>query len=357
MKKNVVFLFLIFLLSAACNKGTIDLSSKENTLQGYSIDGVYDVTITSIEAAGEVISKAKLRLSIKKDSVIEENLKLSVEGVPANIIATIDPANGVAPFKTTVTFTLNGKPKPGKYPIKIVLTGEGGKTKIYSFNLTIPIVDFEVYRYSPGNIYIYNNEKSLYAEGFSVIGLGLLTDTLNLSYSGLPSGVEAIFTVNNQIPSFGTTVSFNSKATKNGTYPISLLVKSSSGIVETPYSTNLILSDHCSSLLDGKFSKFERYVEGVLVESFTGGDITASEASQPNLIYFRANNDDRSIMASINFFLNCNTNTIEVKKQMGFIGSKDVSIEGSGTFNLASKEIILDCVMDNSVHTKFILSQ
>ena len=89
MKKNNLGLVLIFLLAVACNKGTVDISSKENTLIGYTVEGIYDLTLNSNSSNGT--GKEKLRLNISKDSGVQENMKLSIQGVPEKVSASITP--------------------------------------------------------------------------------------------------------------------------------------------------------------------------------------------------------------------------------------------------------------------------
>jgi hypothetical protein len=226
---------------------------------------------------------------------------------------------------------------------------------VYPFTLTVPIVDFEIYSIGEGNFYIYNNDKNLYLENLSVVGTGIL-DTINLSYLGLPKGVEAQFTENNKMPDFSTYVSFETKKVTNGTYPISLIAKTNSGIIETVYERNLIITDNCAYLIPETYAQSLRYEGGILIDN-VDYSVKILASSNPSYFYFQSSTYDNSKRNVFNFYFNCNDNSIIVPKQNGFVGTKDVIIEGVGTFNPTTKEIIIDCVLDNTLNTRFVISK
>ncbi|MFA6149685.1 MAG: hypothetical protein WC716_00105 [Chitinophagaceae bacterium] len=354
MKKNYLSLLLIFLIGAACNKGTVDLSTKENILTGYTVEGIYDLTL--ISKSSNNLGQEKLRLNITRDSGIQEKLTLSVEGVPQNIFTTITPNKGVAPYETEIIFKLTGTPKPGKYPVKLILTGESGRTKISIINLTIPIVDLALKLNQPGDFFIYNNGPTLYVNAVSVFTFGI-QEPIQLSFSNLPAGAEAVFSANNRADIFSD-ISFNAVNVPNGVYPVTLQAKTNSGIVES-YATNLVVNDKCApSIVGEKFSKMLRYESGVLVDSIWMDIRIFQSESQANLIEFNGYNYSPNSYNIFSFQLNCNDQTIIAAKQNAQISMVNYEgVEGKGYFNPATKEIVIDFVLANGKKTKIVIAK
>lgn len=352
MKKNYLGLLLIFILAVACNKGTVDLSTKENTLVGYTVEGIYDLTLNSNSPKG----KEKLRLSISNNNGIQENVTLGLEGVPENVSTTISPAEGVAPFQTEVVFTLTGTPKPGKYPVKFIVTDKNGRSKVSIISLTIPIVDLSIDVMQPGDFYIYNNGPTNNVNSVYAYSAGI-HEPIQLSFSNLPKGVEAVFSANNEF-SLNSNISFNATNVINGVYPIILNAKTSSGITES-YATNLIVTENCSpSLTSEKYSKMLRYEDGILVDSVWMDVRLAPHPYLVNLIQFYGYNYGPNSYNALNFRLNCNDQTLIMEKQYVTLASINYSnVEGKGSFNIATKEIIIDCNLENGKKNRIIIAK
>ncbi|MES2480274.1 MAG: hypothetical protein V4561_14410 [Bacteroidota bacterium] len=354
MKKNYLYLVLIFLIGVACNKGTVDLSTKENTLSGYSVEGIYDLTLSSLSSINT--GKEKLRLSISNDNDAHENLKVSLQGVPEYVSTSITPAEGVVPFQTEIVFTLTGTPKPGKYPVKFVLTDANGRTKISIINLTIPIVNFDMAIYEPGDFYIYNNGITDYVNSIRANSFGI-AEPIHLSFSNLPEGAEGIFS-NNNSTSITAGISFHATNVKNGTYPILLNAKTTSGISQS-YATNLVVSSNCAkSLVDEKFSKMLRYEDGKLIDSVWADVRLDQVTNKVNRVEFRGSNLSPYQFNYFWFLLNCDNQTIELGKQHVTVASVTYNnVVGKGYYDLTTKQIVIECDLGDGKQTKFVIAK
>lgn len=350
MKRNYIGLIFMLLMALACNKGTVDLSSKENTLKGYNIEGVYDITLSSTTTSGAEPGKAKLKLNITEDSATHATLTLSVQGLPANVTAEFTPAEGAVPYASSLVFSLAGVPKSGKYPLKIVLTDNMGRTKIYPMYLTIPIVDFGVSRNASGDYHIYTSGNADNVDILSVVGSGIL-ETVNLSFSNLPSGVEAVFSQNNMVPAYESVLSFKATGAAKGTYPITLVATSSTA--SESYTINLVITENCEPNVIGKCSRSLRYVDAALVDSIWEEVLIKKIDGMPGYYQFGAYTSSPRNYNVFNFSVNCNDNTVTVEKQNATINNKVVVIEGKGTYNPATRDITLDCMLDNVFPTTF----
>ncbi len=128
MKKLFLFGFTGIMLMAACSKK----DNKHTTPAAetsFIANGVTDVTI-------ERTGTAALGVLVELKGTVQENVKVSVTGLPAGITCDINPASGTPTFTSMLTFKASNM-AIGSYPTKIVLTGNSGATKSYDCNIKV----------------------------------------------------------------------------------------------------------------------------------------------------------------------------------------------------------------------------
>jgi subtilase family serine protease len=154
---------------------------------------------------------------------------LSATGLPSGVAATFSPAT--TSTSSTLTFTAGAAALGGVYPITV--TGVSGALKATEgFNLTVTVPSFILS--FPAAIAL---PRGLTALGTATItGQGGFSGTVNLSTSGLPSGVTATAT---SVATSGTSqVTFTATAAATaGTFPIT--VSAVSGSLTTAASSTL----------------------------------------------------------------------------------------------------------------------
>jgi hypothetical protein len=359
MNNKTYLLFVLFLALFACNKGSIDLSKKDNSLMGYHLDGLYDLTLNSYSISDGEQGKVKLRLSVVDDSGFHEGIFLSAEGMPLGVSANFKPAQNAAPFVSELVFALTGIPKPGKYPITIKMTNSDRKEIAYSMFLTIPIVDFYVEKIGgtgttmSDDIHIYSDRLNENIVRYNV-SVGDIADTVHLSYSNLPSGVTAIFERNNFPFTYETRVSFKATNTSAGRYPISLEATSKSGIHKS-YSTSLEIKEECNNDKASKNYDFLRYQDGKLVDSIFEYVEIIKDPTYINRLIISAKKYGTMSNNYIQLQLNCADNSIKIINEGAIIESNNVSLTGIGSYNPSTKDYVLDCTINGYLKSPIIL--
>jgi hypothetical protein len=123
-QKLLLCLFVGFFLLGSCKK---EDSAPANT---FVINGVHDIDFG-------VPASRYLDLEIVQSSGMQEQVVLSVTGLPAGITVNVVPASGTPKFFASIDFRMTGNPSAGTYPIKIV-GASASFSKAYEINLTIP---------------------------------------------------------------------------------------------------------------------------------------------------------------------------------------------------------------------------
>jgi hypothetical protein len=124
-----LFLGAIIIASATlfgCSKN--EPKTDPNAMK-YAIDGIVD---TKIAHKGTVV----LPLAVTRLSGAQENLTLSVSGLPGGAKATFEPASGIPNFATTLTITTNYT-DGGTYDLKVTGKTASDSVKSYTMKLTV----------------------------------------------------------------------------------------------------------------------------------------------------------------------------------------------------------------------------
>ncbi len=119
-------------------------------------------------------------------------ITLTTFGLPAGVTASFSPASIAAPGAgtTTLTLTVGSSTALGTYSIMVIGNG-GGFSRTTSVTLTAGLPQFTIAA-SPTSISL-SPGGSGHSTTISTAVSGLFNSTINLSVSGLPSGVTAVF--------------------------------------------------------------------------------------------------------------------------------------------------------------------
>ena len=223
------------------------------------------------------------------------NVALSVSGLPSGVTASFNPTSITGTFSNSqMTLQANASAAPGQYTVTV--TGvSGSQTVTTSLTLIIAAPTF-----------------SLYGGGSLTVGQGLSGSTyvsinqlygfsgaVNLSVSGLPSGVTASFS-RNPTTSYSDQITFNVGSTVPvGQYPLTITGTSGS-VTQTTALTLIVgvpsftLSAYAITVGQGQTSSTPVYVNDVngfnsavnLSVSGLPSGVTASFARNPTTSYF-----------------------------------------------------------------------
>ena len=234
-------------------------------------------------------------VSIQRQYGFTGNVALSVSGLPSGVTASFNPTSITGTFSNSqMTLQANASVAPGQYTVTV--TGvSGSQTVTTSLTLIIAAPTF-----------------SLYGGGSLTVGQGLSGSTyvsinqlygfsgaVNLSVSGLPSGVTASFS-GNPTTSYSDQITFNVGSTVPvGQYPLTITGTSGS-VTQTTALTLIVgapsftLSAYAITVGQGQTSSTPVYVNTVngfnsavnLSVSGLPSGVTASFASNPTTSYF-----------------------------------------------------------------------
>ncbi|MBZ0098987.1 MAG: hypothetical protein K8F30_07870, partial [Taibaiella sp.] len=150
-------------------------------------------------------------------------------------------------------------------------------------------------------------------------------ETVTLSLSGLPPLTTHEFSTSSGIPTFASTLTITGDYAANGTYPLVLTAKSSSG-VSKPYNFNLIVddADDCAAKMAG---------------SYAGSQTCGSSPYTLSMVVTKDPNNNKGGIIITGLYggqlpaiLNCSKNTIEIPETTVAYGIFTRQLSGSGTF-------------------------
>lgn len=139
----------------------------------------------------------------------DEEVSLSVPGLPHGAGAVFADPSGVPNFSTTLTIEISGDTPPGIYEIEVRGIG-GGKS--HSARITLEVAPPPDFAISLSQLSVTLTQGGSTALVVSVERLGSFSDLVRLSVPGLPPKVYASFTVNNVVPPFTSTLMITTEA-------------------------------------------------------------------------------------------------------------------------------------------------
>ena len=192
---------------------------------------------------------ATFSLSISITSGYAQTVQLSLLSAPSNVTSVFTPQSGTPPFNSVLTITSTNSTATGDFPMTVQAVSEG-ETATAAIVLYIgavkpppppppPAFDFSVNVNAPTMESI--NQGA--AAAFSV-SVGLVSGTaqlVNLTASGLPTGVTYSFTQPGGDPPFSSTLNiYTTVNTPPGTYPITITGSTAAGLTHNAAQTAVL---------------------------------------------------------------------------------------------------------------------
>jgi subtilase family serine protease len=154
-------------------------------------------------------------ITVKAENSFSSSVALGVSGLPSGVTAAFSPATTTK--NSTVTFTVNSSAAGGFYPLTI--TGASGSlSSTTTIALTVVVPSFSLSS-SPSILTVARTGSG--SSSISVAGQNGFSSSVNLSVSGLPSGVTVIFSPTATTNTSKVTFTVNSSA-PGGTYPLTI---------------------------------------------------------------------------------------------------------------------------------------
>lgn len=225
MKKTLLLFLLLAVVIGSCKK---DKKSGNNF--DYEIQNLTDLSIQ----AGDTVY---MNIAVKLLSGEPGDVNLAVTGLPPDVSATLSSGGSTPDYNSVITFVANKKVINGIFPLKLITATLAGR-RVYNFKLTVGGTDttgdtthHDAFTYAVNNV----TDMSVLQGGNATKNLEvkLLTGTsenVNLSLTGLPTGVTSSFSTASGTPTFNSTLTINASASATaGIYPVVLKSTSSTG--------------------------------------------------------------------------------------------------------------------------------
>lgn len=133
MRKAFLFLTLVVIGFAACKKGD-NIYTSPNT-PPYHIDGIKDLSFQKYNSGGGSNSRY-LDLYITYENSEQEQVKLSVEGLPAGMSASFSDSVGYPSFSSRL-YLIDTATVAGNYSARLVATGTTTGRKEFAININV----------------------------------------------------------------------------------------------------------------------------------------------------------------------------------------------------------------------------
>jgi hypothetical protein len=181
-----------------------------NFISGESGTGTATVTITSIDGYAQIVN-------------------LSASGQPSGVNISFSPSSGAPSFTSTMTTSVETTVQNGTYPITI--TGIGADGKVNTGSYTLGVGDFTV-SLNPTSGRIGQGTSG--TSTVTVTRVGAYAQTVNLSASGQPWGVNISFSPSSGTPTFSSTMMLSVGTTAPlKTYAITITGTGTDGTIRT----------------------------------------------------------------------------------------------------------------------------
>ena len=140
MKNIYLFIALIVLFALSCTKTKTTVNNytvhATNSLPAFAVNGITDITFTT-----DFNVTASLNLTVEHLDSAQENVTLSLSGLPAGVVMdTLWVHSGFPTYSTTLSLFdtgIVGGDVPGTYPLTLTAVTTSGKQKSFAFNLKV----------------------------------------------------------------------------------------------------------------------------------------------------------------------------------------------------------------------------
>jgi hypothetical protein len=129
--KNLLNLLFAILLVVAMGIYSCSKKSDNSSNFNYTVTGIQDMTVSHD-------TTFDLPLNISAVSGTPETVTLTMNGLPANVVATPASATGIPSFTTSIRIDAY-RAAAGTYPVTLVAKSPNTAEKTYKFNLTLTI--------------------------------------------------------------------------------------------------------------------------------------------------------------------------------------------------------------------------
>ncbi|HKM74947.1 MAG TPA: CFI-box-CTERM domain-containing protein [Candidatus Bathyarchaeia archaeon] len=205
----------------------------------------------STSPSGQVTSQngtVSYTVSVSLISGIAAPVQLSLQNVPMNVSANLNPLTGTPPFTSTLTVSTSQLTTPGTYTINVVGTS-GTQSETSAVTLTVQgpapptAFDYEIDVTGPSTLTVQQGQSTAFNLQTSVTSG--TTQTVNLSVSGLPLDASYSLSTTSGEPPFGTTLNVQTSLnTPGGSYPLLITGVSNGGQPHhPPQSVVLVVSE------------------------------------------------------------------------------------------------------------------
>jgi len=135
-----------------------------------------------------------------------QNVVLTVSGAPSGVSPSLNPTSGTPTFSSILTLSTASSLAPGQYVMTIQGTA-GAVTRSTTVTLIVgQAPDFRI-DVSPPSQSSAQGQTTSYS--INVVGLNGFNSQVSLSVSGLPPGVNPVFTIPSSTPTFSTTLTLS----------------------------------------------------------------------------------------------------------------------------------------------------
>lgn len=165
-----------------------------------------------------------------------QNVVLTVNGAPSGVSTSLNPTSGNPTFSSILTISTASSLAPGQYVMTVQGTA-GAVTRSTTVTLIVgQAPDFRI-DVSPPSQSSAQGQTTSYS--INVVGLNGFNSQVSLSVSGLPPGVNAVFTIPSSTPTFSTTLTLSIPSNSpTGTFTLAI-TGSGSGITRV---ANVVLN-------------------------------------------------------------------------------------------------------------------
>ena len=221
-------------------------------------------------------------------------LQLSLLNASAGVTAQFSPQTGNPPFTSTLTIATTNSTPTGNFPMS-VQASSGGQNQVSAITLTIqtpppPVFDYTITVTSNRTVTIPQGQLASF--DVSVTLTSGSPQSVNLTATGLPTGVNHFFTLASGLPTFASTLVVQTDLnTPAGSYPITITGTSSGGvpheaaqgpvlvITELPRDFNLTAPASQVVLVQGSRTDIQLTVTSI---GFFNSNVTFSGAFSPS---------------------------------------------------------------------------
>jgi len=195
-----------------------------NKIGRLSTPYVFQVSASPTEQVTSQNGTVSYTVSVSLISGTAAPVELSLQNVPMNVTAYLNPMAGTPPFTSTLTVSTSQLTTPGTYTIDVVgASGTQNETSAVTLTVQGPTppaaFDYSIEVTGPSTLTVQQGQATAF--NLQTLVVSGSTQTVDLSVSGLPPDASFSLSTTSGEPPFGTTLSVQTSLnTPGGSYPI-----------------------------------------------------------------------------------------------------------------------------------------